>query len=228
MRRKTPLRAKARKQSQRNKKPSSPYAAINWEKAAVLFQRQTPTVDHQNQYPLVHTMLHALANAGEAGLTFLFEAGKPGIEDVLLGQRSYENWKMRRMVRQLVKQQFVTTQVYPDGNVTVKIARRGRIRALTYQLDTMTITKQKRWDGKWRVVIFDILEKHRRIRDVFRMRLLQLGLCLLQESVYISPYPCFDELEFLRELYGIAFTVRYLLVERLEEDTGLRRHFGLT
>ena len=101
-------------------------------------------------------------------------------------------------------------------------------RALTYQLDTMMVRKPKRWDKKWRVVIFDIPEKYRRVRDIFRSRLRQLSLYQLQESVYISPYPCFSEIEFLRELYGVSFTVSYLLVDRIEDDELLRSHFELS
>ncbi len=55
----------------------------------------------------------------------------------------------------------------------------------------------------------------------------QLELYPLQKSVFVSPYPCFDEVEFLRELYGVAFTVRYLLVERIEKDEFLKQHFNV-
>ena len=101
------------------------------------------------------------------------------------------------------------------------------VKALTYRLDTLMITKPKRWDKKWRVVIFDIPIKYNRVRDIFRSRLVQMGMYQLQESVYIYPYSCFSEIEFLRELYGVPFTARYLLVEHIENDDFLKYHFEL-
>jgi CRISPR-associated endonuclease Cas2 len=75
--------------------------------------------------------------------------------------------------------------------------------------------------------MFDVPNKYGKTRDVFRLRLEQLGLKKLQKSVYVSPYSCFQEVEFLRELYGIAITVQYLLVEQIEDDAFLKRQFNL-
>lgn len=45
------------------------------------------------------------------------------------------------------------------------------------------------WDGKWRMIIFDIPESHRTVRQMFRLKLLDLGARMLQSSVWISPKP---------------------------------------
>lgn len=45
-----------------------------------------------------------------------------------------------------------------------------------------------KWDKKWRVVIFDILELNRRTRDRMRIKLKELGFGMFQQSVYISPH----------------------------------------
>ena len=204
----------------------SPYAKIDWEKAEALFQR--PTV-HQNKNPLIpatREVLHVLAAVGAVGLTFVFPGAGAGIGSIALGNSAYSRWGTKKILDQLSRQKYVTIQKQGDA-VTVIITKRGMRRALTYQLDSMTLVHQKRWDGKWRVVIFDVPEKYKGLRDMFRMRMRQLGLFPLQESVYVSPYPCFDEVEFLRELYGIAFTTQYLLVEKIEDDRHLRTHFHL-
>lgn len=146
---------------------------------------------------------------------------------ILLGQSQYDTWRVRNAIKRLAKQRYLRISENPDGSTTVHITKQGRIKALTYQLSTMQLGQPKKWDRRWRVVIFDIPNKYNRVRDIFRMRLKQLGLFPLQESVYVSPCPCFEEVEFLRELYGIRFTARYLLVERIEEDEALRDHFNL-
>jgi len=48
--------------------------------------------------------------------------------------------------------------------------------------------QKERWDGKWRLVFFDIKEKRKNKRDSLRKKLLELGFAMLQKSTYISPH----------------------------------------
>lgn len=205
----------------------SPYAHIDWDKAMKLFDQASPISHQRNGYPSVSQILGGLAKAADRGLMFVAHPTDPEIVHAIVEGRDPYDWRIHHIIKRLHKQRYVGIQEQKDGTVTIKLTKQGRIKALTYQLDTMSITRQKRWDRKWRVVIFDVPERYKRTRDIFRMRLKQLGLYALQESVYVSPYPCFDEIEFLRELYGIPFTVRYLLTERIEDDQFLHTHFYL-
>lgn len=204
------------------------YANIDWDKASLLFQKPLEGESKKRSIPQTKELLHALAALGAVGLTFVFPGAAVGIGAILLGRNSYSRWGTNKMVNQLSKQKYVSIQEKQNGEVVVTITQRGMRRALAYQLDTMRLTKPKRWDGKWRLIIFDIPERHKKLRDAFRRRLQQMELYALQESVYVSPYPCFDEVEFLRELFGVAFSVRYLLVEKIEDDIFVRRHFDLS
>lgn len=53
---------------------------------------------------------------------------------------------------------------------------------------------EKEWDGKWRIVIFDIPEQKRLIRDLFRRNLKKWGFKHLQKSVLISKQDVFSKL----------------------------------
>ncbi len=205
----------------------NPYAHIDWEKASKLFQQQIlPARKHS--FPPVKDILHVLAKVGAIGMIFAFPGAAPAIGSLVLGDNSYDRWKTKKIITRLKRQKFVTIKYNPDNTVTVNIAKQGMVRAISYQLETMQLKKPKSWDKKWRVVIFDIPEKYKKAREIFRMRLRQLNLYQLQDSSYVSPYPCFKEIEFLRELYGIPSTVKYLLVEKLEDDQELKEYFSLT
>lgn len=52
---------------------------------------------------------------------------------------------------------------------------------------------EKPWDGKWRMVIFDIKEKYRPLREGLRRKLLSLGFGMWQKSIYISPFDIAQE-----------------------------------
>lgn len=54
--------------------------------------------------------------------------------------------------------------------------------------------QESRWDGLWRVVIFDIPEQNKRIRQSLRIGLRMLEFKLLQKSVWISKTNCTKEL----------------------------------
>lgn len=214
-------------QNYSGKKRNLPYAKIRWDKVAQLFAR-VPQKEEKNKRLTAKTILRNLARVADLGIAFIAKAHDPAVAELILEGTGPLTWRNRRIIDRFHKQGYVTIKEDAKGKITVKITKNGLVRALSYQLDSMQIIKPKQWDGKWRVVIFDVPEKFHHLRDIFRMRLRQLGLYCLQESVYISPYPCFDEIEFLRELYGIAFTVRYLLVDKVEEDDFLRKHFHLS
>ena len=212
----------------RNKKRSlNPYAHIDWDKVAELFRQSTPSTE-KSMLPRAKTLLYILAAAGAIGLVFAFPGAATAIGSLVIGKNKYGRWQTKRVVNQLYGRKYVSIKYNDDNTVTVKITKNGLARALTYQLDSLKINRPKKWDKKWRVVIFDIPEKYKKIREIFRMRLKQLELYPLQDSVYISPFPCFREIEFLRELYGISMKVEYLLVEKIEDDEYLKKRFKLT
>lgn len=218
---------KSIKQNARKKNQRNIYADINWEKAKVLFLRPNQSRESKSGSLQVRDVLKILATAAGIGMIFIFPGAASVLGSLILGKRSYTRWEIKRMFSRLEKQKYIEIEYLSDGKVRVKITKNGLHKALTYELESMQIKKPKRWDGKWRVVTFDIPNKYKRVRDIFRMRLRQLGLYQFQESVYVSPYACFDEIEFLREIYGVAVTVRYLLVEKIEDDSFLQSYFNL-
>lgn len=54
-----------------------------------------------------------------------------------------------------------------------------------------------------------------------------MGFYMLQKSVWVHPYPCFDEIEFLRQVYNVGINVTYILAEKIENAEDLKDHFKL-
>lgn len=48
------------------------------------------------------------------------------------------------------------------------------------------VLEDEKWDGKWRIVIFDIPEKHYVVRNLFRRRLKKWGFKNWQKSVWAT------------------------------------------
>jgi len=90
------------------------------------------------------------------------------------------------------------------------------------------ILEPVRWDGKWRVLIFDIREQRRQIRFRLRALLQGSGFVRLQDSVWVYPYPCDEFVGLVRaHLASGVGELRLLVAEALESDRGLREHFRL-
>src|SRR3989344_9603665 len=87
--------------------------------------------------------------------------------------------------------------------------------------------KPKRWDGRWRVVLFDIPERRRGVRNRLRLFMQEDGFVRLQDSVWVYPYDCEDLIALAKANFRIGFDVLYMIVEQLERDNHLREHFGL-
>lgn len=90
------------------------------------------------------------------------------------------------------------------------------------------LKKDKKWDGKWRIVVFDIPETKKEMRNFFREKLRDLGFRKLQESVWISPYNIADTVEELIDLCQAEKYVHYLLVEEIDNRDVLMRLFKLS
>ncbi len=84
------------------------------------------------------------------------------------------------------------------------------------------------WDGKWRVLAFDINERRRRSRDQLRRLLKNAGFVRIQDSVWVHPYPCDEFLSLIRaHLKSGTGEMRMFVAEALESDRALREHFSL-
>lgn len=114
------------------------------------------------------------------------------------------------------------------GHRTVVLTEKGRTRIETIYANEYRIPELAFWDGKWRVIMFDIREKRRKVRSQLRQLLSGAGFLRLQDSVWVYPYPC-DEFTGLVRAHLKSGTSEMLsfTAEALESDKKLREHFHL-
>lgn len=109
------------------------------------------------------------------------------------------------------------------------LTQKGVLEFIRYRVDQQKQQKQQ-WDRKWRIVVFDVLENRRSIRDLLRNRLKWLGFKELQKSVWIFPYDVQKEVEQILEVCHIDMIgdIRFLTAEKMNDDRDLREDFGLS
>jgi DNA-binding transcriptional regulator PaaX len=135
------------------------------------------------------------------------------------------NYQAKSALGRLAAKGLVTF-VEENGKRYARITEKGE-RVLQMETERIAITKKRRWDKRWRVVIFDIPEKRKSIRARIRRFMGEYGFVRLQDSVWVYPYDCEDLIALAKANFRVGADVLYMIVERLERDKYLREHFAL-
>lgn len=91
----------------------------------------------------------------------------------------------------------------------------------------MKIKTLKHWDKKWRIVSFDIPEKQKNAREALRKKLRDLDFYPLQKSMFVLPYPCQDEIDFIAEIFQIRKNITYFETTLISNEGKIRAYFNL-
>ncbi|MBT9171409.1 MAG: CRISPR-associated endoribonuclease Cas2 [Actinobacteria bacterium] len=138
--------------------------------------------------------------------------------DIWSVKQKHEEW------RAIDRKQFSKTIYYLKKRGLIKIKNlenkkaiiltpQGSEKALKIKYKMMD--KKKRKDGKWQMIIFDIPEKKRRLRDLLRENLNFLGYKMLQKSIWVCPYDVTKETEEFLRIHSLDSYVRLFLIEEL-------------
>ena len=137
----------------------------------------------------------------------------------------YFPYSIPRMANQLERRGYVEKESTKDG-IVVKINSFGKKKILKYNLLDLK-PPQEKWDGKWRLVFFDVDKHHNARRDDLRHYLKQIGMEMFQESVFISPYNVTDQVKYLREILDIPNSIKIARLDRVENEDELKEIFDL-
>ena len=128
----------------------------------------------------------------------------------------YARKKFRQLVARMVREGYVQ-QVLVEGRPHFRLTGLGR-KQLIKNKPVLSQTGGQEWDGFWRIVIFDIAEAQRKLRDLLRRQLIKMGFGALQNSTYIS---CYDySKEFLEWLDVKGLPGKVLLLESKQKYLG--------
>lgn len=117
--------------------------------------------------------------------------------------------------------------VSKNGKKFIRLTQKGKYKLLKYQMGELKIKKPRKWDKKWRIIIFDIKETRKNIRNIVRRELVNLGFIRLQNSVWVFPYECEEIIIMLKSNFKIGKDVLYITAENIENDKWLKKEFNL-
>lgn len=134
---------------------------------------------------------------------------------------------IKSKVGQLIERGLIEVK-RAQGQSFLRLTVRGKSELLKYQSpERYPRREKKKWDRRWRIVIFDIHEYNRRTRDNLRRELVQFGFRRLQHSVWVTPVECEEFILLLKASLKLGKSVIYFETDKFAGEQMWREQFGL-
>jgi len=148
------------------------------------------------------------------------------MNQVLKDIHNYTGKQLAKAVVDLNRQKLIQKKMDYEGSVLVSLTEKGILRAINYKFRRLNNKKDK-WDGKWRMVAFDIPRECQKGRKALVYRLKTGGFYEMQESIFLYPYDCKNEVDALTEFFKIKKYVRFGLLDYIDGKEGIKLKFGI-
>lgn len=187
----------------------------------------------EQRYAPVKEILALLGKGAVLTGAILAPKAAPLLSSLIQESPDWDAWKryntsyLQRTLKRLEKQKEVEVSE-ENGATVVKLTKNGKRKILKYNLKQLEAPKPKTWDMQWRLVLYDVPVVKHELGELVRQALRAMGFYPIQKSVYLYPYPCFDQVEFLRQYYGLGDSLQYMLVKNIEHDEAYKTYFNLS
>ena len=157
----------------------------------------------------------------------------PGVFSMLKSfdkKHIYSQQKICIALNNLKQRKFIEIIEEGDEKFKVRLTNKGQKRTKEISFEFLSITKPNKWDGKWRVLVFDIPTNpkiYNQARNALRAKIKELGFYQMQKSVWVFPYECEDEILFVAEIFKVQKYIEIMTVEKLLHEEKIRRIFHL-
>lgn len=137
-----------------------------------------------------------------------------------------DKWKINRSLTRLEESKLIKKRLVAGVEQYI-LTETGKLRAMRYHLYAMKIAKQAVWDGLWRIVMFDVPEDKRNARLAINLALKKLGCVQYQKSVFITPYPCAKEIDFIGQCFDAHRHLRLITAKEINDEPIIKKFFHL-
>lgn len=136
-------------------------------------------------------------------------------------------------IRRLQEKELIIAKSSVPG--AFMLTRKGKrfveqlMKRLHIRMGTDGAVVREKWDGKWRILVFDIPEKRKRERQLLRYELCGCGFRRMQKSVWISPHQIdssfIDRVNAIGKLGG---NIEFVVAESISNEQKYKKLFGLS
>lgn len=137
-----------------------------------------------------------------------------------------ERARVRDALKRLEKRADIRRRIV-KGVEEFILTDKGKQRLLKLVVTELYIPKPTKWDGRWRVLVYDIPDKMDIERRELNRVVSEMGMQALQRSVFISPYPCREQIDIVVTFYRLQKYISYFEADHYEGSDNLMLDFGL-
>lgn len=143
----------------------------------------------------------------------------------LLGKQKY---KMTFQAKTAVGRLLSGGDLMRDKHNMLRLTKKGERRlAIAVACSEKSARKKRYWDKRFRIVMFDIPQRRRAIRDRLRSLMRGFGFMRLQDSVWVSPYDCEELVTLVKAELRVGNDVLYAVVDQITGGQRIRDRFDL-
>jgi DNA-binding transcriptional regulator PaaX len=173
------------------------------------------------------SVLQIVAGVGIISMVVIAPKTATLLEPFLKGKKYSSKQVINNNIDSLIKSGLLKRTLAKDGTPAIELTSKGKWEVGIRKNLLSGTPPEKKWDSKWRVVIFDVPNSKGKIRNELRRGMKLFGFYPLQKSVWVYPYPCDDFISLLKSYLGVSNDVLVMEVSKIENDRELRRHFRL-
>ncbi len=137
-------------------------------------------------------------------------------------ERAMHRYRTKNAIERLVQEGYIV-----QNGESLAISPTGKRILDTTIAAVRNSLEQRTWDGKWRIVAFDIPESLSVLRHRVRSILKRAGFMRLQNSVWVFPHDCVELSALIKEDARLRECVLYGVLEEIEGSARLKKLFGL-
>ncbi len=136
--------------------------------------------------------------------------------------------QLDRITSEIKRQALVDVSV-DSGEIHISLTPAGAHRLIKYQADSLVVKAQTNWDGRWRMVSFDIPKGKSAEKVYLYRRLRELGFFMMQKSLWVHPYPCHNVLRQITDYINLTRYMTFMEISQLDQQSSSRllKHFSL-
>jgi DNA-binding transcriptional regulator PaaX len=137
--------------------------------------------------------------------------------------------KRAKKLRELQKRKIIEFKELGNGEIKVVLSHKGKDLVRQYKLDDIKIKKPAKWDGYWRILIYDIPASQRKASNALSEKLKNIDFRQLQKSVWVFPYEFLPEIEFICAVFEINMDkyVSYFKTKEIPREKEFKKFFDL-
>lgn len=171
----------------------------------------------------IDKLLQLIGSEGFSGITVPTKTLVSALGYIDTTQKWHCPREHSQIATELRRQSLVTTQKDADS-IQLQLTVKGIHRVQRAQIEAISVQSQEPWDKRWRMVLFDIPARKAESRYILTSQLKRLGFIMVQRSMWVHPYPCFNEVAQLVQYANLQPFVTMAEISRID-DSSQRRLF---